>query len=170
MSAEEWFVIDENPVGWAVGPLSVGRRNGKLVPMIGRNQELSSFQEGVKETIIHKYPAFEMFVDTDVEVRIFVWKRLEEYRSASGRVTRDKKADATNIQKAVEDSIQALLIDNDVHVRRITTEVVRQDTSTNGCIIIAIKPYEGFDPDQIPTHIWFEAEETVGGRDDAYDS
>jgi hypothetical protein len=44
-----WYVVHVNPEPWAVGPLDLGRRGGKVYATMGQNQQLAAYQEAVRE-------------------------------------------------------------------------------------------------------------------------
>lgn len=150
---EWWYYLPINPQGWAVGPLAVKRMNNKLIPFMGRNQELHMFKETVKEELFSRYGAL-IPVDEDVELCVYAWQRLDEYRSATGRKSKDKFADLTNIVKAAEDAIQGVLIKNDNRVMAQRNVIMDRSPSINGCLVICLRTWEGPNPDEIPQHIW----------------
>lgn len=147
LSKSHWFYIPVNPVQWEVGPLSTGRRDGKVFPRIGRSENLHSFQEEVKEELgdapIVKFTR-------DVEVHFYFWQKLETYRAPSGRLVTKKAADATNMQKATEDALQDILFDNDRQVKRIVSEIVEQGKDVDPGIAIMICDYNSTAEIELP--------------------
>lgn len=137
MKDKSWFVLNVNPEPWAVGPLALGRRNGKMIPMMQRNESVHSFKEAVKGELEGVKP----LAKGEYHLEFFLWRRLESYVSESGRIASANIADATNMQKALEDALQGVLFDNDRHVREITTMVVDQGTLVTPCIIIHATPW-----------------------------
>lgn len=152
--AGRWFVVPLNPEPWAVGPLSVIRAGNKTIPKIGPNRQLKEFQLAVKEQLDGVVPE-----KGEVEVRIFVWRRIEEYKTHQAKSARSHEADATNMQKAIEDAIQGCLITNDREVRKISTTVVEQSTNAISMIVIHVKPFVRFDFNSIPDFVWLDIEQ-----------
>lgn len=146
---EQWFVLRLNAEPWAIGPVSVGRKAGKLFPMVGRNTQLAVFKDAVREELGNQ-----VMLTGKIGIQIFVWRRMDEYKTAQARTARKHEADATNLQKAIEDAIQGVLIHNDRDVQDISTTIVEQSPDVEPMIVIKIYKYDGFDPDRIPLHVW----------------
>ena len=141
----QWFVLAVNPDPWAIGPVGVGRKNGKMYPYVGRNNQLHDYQQAVKEALTDIEP----LSAGEYDLRFYFWRRLDEH--ASGK---KHYADATNLQKSTEDALQGVLFDNDRLVRRVGSEIVEQSATAEPCIVIAAELYVGNDPREIPEHIW----------------
>lgn len=139
LTKHHWYYLPINPVPWEVGPLGVGRRNGKAFPTIGRSQNLYAFQQEVKEFFPEgiKVP----MLDGPVEVFFWFWQQLEVYHTPRGRKQTKKAADATNMQKATEDALQGILFDNDRDNRRVGSEIVEQGTDVTPGIAIKVCSY-----------------------------
>jgi Holliday junction resolvase RusA-like endonuclease len=152
-SMTRWFVIPLNPEGWAVGPLGVARKNGKLIPYMGRNQQLAAYKEAVSEEFARRYGQL-IPTDREVELRIYAWQRIDEYSTASGRKSKDKAADLTNIVKATEDAVQGILIANDNKVMAQRNVIVDRAPAIEGALIICVADWDGLDPSEIPDHVW----------------
>lgn len=131
-----FYQIRLNAEPWAIGPLGMGRKGKGAYPFIGPNQKLQAYQEAIKESL-----SGAEIIEGEVEVRLYIWRQIETLKVYGGRDRKGKTSDATNIQKATEDAIQNLLIQNDRLVRRISTEIVSQDEGTEGKIVIHILPY-----------------------------
>lgn len=131
-----WYVLDVNPEPWAIGPVSVGRKNGKVFGTVGRNQQLYNFQQAVKEELGDGH---EMIVGP-IELRIFLWRRRDEYQTPQARTHRKHEADATNMQKAIEDACQGVLFKNDKDVKYIRTYCVEQGPDVTPLIVLAVRP------------------------------
>lgn len=125
-----------NAEPWAIGPLGVGRKGRATYPFIGPNQKLQAYQEALRENLQNAD-----LVEGEVEVRLYVWRQIEHLKVSGGRDRKGKSADATNIQKATEDAIQNILIENDRNVRRISTEIVSQSEDTEPRILVHVLPY-----------------------------
>lgn len=147
MSQPQWFYIPINPDPWAIGPLSVGKRNGKYFPIVGRNAQLDAFKHAVAEEL-----ESQGVTPVDYEeyaLRFFFWRRLDSH--ASGR---KHYADATNLQKATEDALQGVLIGNDRDVRAIYSEIVAQGPDIKPGIVIHVEHYSFHTSPEIPDEIW----------------
>lgn len=151
-----FFVIGINAEPWAIGPLGLGRKAGKPYPFIGPNQKMQAYQEALREQLEGSG-----VLDGEVEVNLYIWRKIETMTIAGGRNRKAKVADATNIQKATEDAIQGVLITNDRLVRRISTEVMQQDDKTEPCIVIQVRPYVGSTP-EFPDEIWDKVDSVAG--------
>lgn len=149
-----WYAINGvNPEPWAVGPVGTGRKNGKVYAYIGPNAQLASYQEAIREQLGDR--GINTRIE-DVELFFFFWRRLDTYLTPSGRKATKKAADATNLQKGLEDALQGILFVNDRTVKRITTEVVAQDADVEPRIMIGVNRYEHTNTDMIPDTVWRE--------------
>jgi Holliday junction resolvase RusA-like endonuclease len=146
-----WYYLPINPVQWEVGELSVGRRNGKYFPRMGRSENLYAFQQEVREWFAGQ-PKPEL-IEGDVDVYFWFWQKLETYEGPSGRKVTKKAADATNMQKATEDALQKILFDNDRQNRRVGSEIVEQGPDVNPGIIIKVCAYVSNVEFELPGHI-----------------
>lgn len=145
---DRWYIIPLTAAPWAIGPLSVGRKGGKPFAFVGPNHQLVAFQEALKEEL---EPAADLLAG-EVDLSIYIWRKLEK-SSSGGRARKAHQADATNMQKGIEDAIQGVLIENDRNVRRVKTEIMEQDESAESCIVIRLRPYESA-AEEIPDYIW----------------
>lgn len=148
-SDDRWFVVGVNAEPWAIGPITVGRKGKGHFPIVGRNQKLASYQEALAAELEGAG-----ILEGEVEITLFIWRRLDNGLSFDGKKHRAHQADATNIQKATEDAIQGVLIQNDRNVRKVTTEIVEQNATVEPCVAIRTRPYEPFDPANVPEFIW----------------
>lgn len=142
---EHWLTVDVNPDPWAIGPLGIGKRNGKFFPYVGQNAQLAAY----KQAIIESLGEIEKMPEGDYELHFYFWRRLDG-------TSRNKKhqADATNLQKATEDALQGVLFDNDRNVKFVASTIVEQGPEVTPMIVVHARLYEGFDPDVIPEFIW----------------
>lgn len=154
---EGFVYIDVNPEPWAVGPLSVGKRNGKMFPIMGRNQSVHAFKEAVRDALEGKVT---MLPDGQYDVTFFFWRRLESYVGESGRKANAHWADATNMQKATEDALQGILFDNDRDVREIRSVIVDQGPDVIPGIAVQVQNW-------VPTAIEEHFAEIKWNRDQA---
>lgn len=148
-----WYRIDGvNPEPWAVGPVGTGRKNGKVYAYIGPNAQLVAYQNAVREQLGDR--EISPLVG-DVELTFFFWRRLDTYLTPHGRKAHKEEADSTNLQKGLEDALQGILFANDRSVKRITSEVVKQDPDIEPRIVIGAKRYES-NTNAIPDTMWAE--------------
>jgi len=150
MSDVRWLHIPLNPEGWAMGPLSTGRKNGKIFPKIGRNQQLHAYKEAVADYLDGE----EVLPKGEYDLYFYFWKQLDSYETESGRRHQRHEADATNLQKATEDALQGVLIDNDRHVRKVGSTIVEQGPHVVGQVVIRATRWDAFDPHDIPDEMW----------------
>jgi hypothetical protein len=140
-----WFVLALNPDPWAIGPLGVGKRGGKYFPYVGRNNQLHSYQQAVKEELEDEPPLRAGTYD----LKFWFWRRLDSH--AAGR---KNIADATNLQKATEDALQGVLFDNDRDVRHVSSVIVEQSEEAKPLIVIRAMPWPGFENGELPDFVW----------------
>lgn len=131
-----WFILEVNPEPWAVGDLSIGRKNGKMFPMMGRNQQLFAYKEAVKEEIGKP----ELFIEGKIELQFYFWRRRDEYTTPQQRGHRKHEADGTNMAKATEDALQGLLFKNDKDVNSMNWYIVEQGPDVTPRVVIGIRP------------------------------
>lgn len=151
MTEERWYVLHGiNPEPWRVGPASAARNSrGKWFARIAPDAQLVAFQKAVKEILEHVSEQ----VEGEIELRFYFWRKLDEYKTE----TRDSArhiADATNMQKATEDALQGVLMDNDRAVKRVQSTIVEQSTDTTPRIVVCITKWDGLNPHEIPPSVW----------------
>lgn len=123
-------MLDINPEPWAVGPLDLIRRGGKLAPTMGRNQQLHMYQQAVRDELYYKYGAAEGApLAPGYALSFFFWRNTQKANVA----------DATNLMKATEDALQGVLLTNDREVVRNYSEIVAQGPDVQGGIIFSIR-------------------------------
>lgn len=131
-----WFLLEINPEQWDVGRAGVARRNGKLVPYISRNDRLHSYQQAVKEILQEQNITP---VTGKYALQFYFWRRLDlQTNMETGRKSRRHSSDTTNLQKALEDALQGVLIGNDSDVIDIHSVVVEQGQDVRGMIVVGL--------------------------------
>ena len=139
MKGEAWFALPINPEPWAVGPLGVARRGGKLTPYMGRNQQLDAYKQAVRDELVTRYTAEVAKVYPPYyELDFYFWRNRADYEGTSKSV-RKNIVDATNMQKATEDALQGLLIENDRMVNRVSSTIVAQGSSVTGAVAFRLR-------------------------------
>jgi Holliday junction resolvase RusA-like endonuclease len=139
-----YFIAGVNPEPWAVGTLGVRRQTtGKPTPYMAPNEQLVAYQKAIREELLSQNPP-KPTSNVPNKLVFFFYRRLDEYQVGS-KTLRRHVADATNLQKALEDALQGILIDNDRNVTNITSIVVEQgpDTDPGVMILHEINPYPG---------------------------
>lgn len=133
--AYDWYILEINPEPWAIGPIGYSRRGGKMSAYVGRNQQLDTYKEAVKE-------ALEDMETTKLEgkiaLRFFFWRTRADYQNYQSRTVRKHEADTTNLQKATEDALQGILFDNDKDVVDVHSSLVDQSPTSPGRIVIGV--------------------------------
>lgn len=122
------FVISVNPEPWATPPYSPGRskKSGKLFVRAGRNEQLYAFQQEVKEQLIDQGAQMD---SGPYKIEFWFWRNL-------GKNNND--ADVTNMQKACEDALHSVIINNDKFTKVIHGNSVEQGALAPGMIAIAV--------------------------------
>lgn len=150
-----WFVLDVNPEPWAIGDLSVGRRGGKVFPMVGRNHQLHNYKEAIKEAIGET----DVWIDGPVEFMFFFWRRRDAYTTPQARSHRKHEADMTNLQKATEDALQGVLFKNDKDCVYGTSWVVEQSEDAEPCVVVAVRPFDKSRALDLPADVYQRVQE-----------
>jgi Holliday junction resolvase RusA-like endonuclease len=146
-STMRWFALRINPEPWEIGPLSVGRKNGGLFPRVGQATNLHMYQEAIREDLRER--DIEM-LDGNIILRFFFWRQQAQYKStATDRQVQRHVADATNLQKGLEDALQGILFANDRMVDDVRSVVVEQGPSVSPLIVIGIDSHNGSVPDGV---------------------
>lgn len=134
----KWFRVDLNPVPWAVGPLQVIKRNGKFIAIMGRNQELYTYQQAIKDALKEQLLLNE--IEPPFRLRVFFWRRIDTYTTHQARAAYSHEADTTNMVKAIEDALQGIFYKNDKTNIAVEGYIVRQDDEVDeGHIIVGIE-------------------------------
>jgi Holliday junction resolvase RusA-like endonuclease len=130
-----WFVLDVNPEPWAIGPLSVTRNKGKLIPYVGRNLQLHAYKQAVKSELGEGHT----LIVGPVELRFYFWRRRDSYTTPQARGHRKHEADVTNLQKSTEDALQGILFKNDKDTNDVRSVMVEQGANVHGRVVIAVR-------------------------------
>lgn len=128
----KYFVLHVNPEPWAVGEIS-GRR-------LSPNPNLVAFQHAVKEALEDVTP----LPDDFRKLVFYFWRQQARYLDVNDRIRQRNQADATNMQKGLEDALQGVLFGNDREVRDIRSVIVDQGPHVKdpGIIIRADRIYK----------------------------
>lgn len=142
--------IGINPEPWTAPEASVSRSAGRAVPRLHKSARLRAYQEAIGEHISCDYPQLEP-IDEPLELDFYFWRDLESYK-IKGKNRRRNRADATNLQKALEDALQKYLFTNDRLVRRVQSTLVEQAPDIEPGIVV-VMAYGFCDIDFIPRSI-----------------
>ena len=135
-----WFYIEGiNPEPWTAPEFSTGRKNGKIFTQAYKNAGLAAYQEAIKESLLRNYPDVEGFTH-QITLEFFLRRQIVQYKGESKAVTKSH-SDNTNMQKALEDAIQGILIENDREVVDIRTVLVAEGTEIEPQIIIKVSTF-----------------------------
>lgn len=129
---EPYYVLPLNPEPWAVGNAYVVRSGGKLTARVGPNPGLQSYQEAVREELAD----VKMLPPGRYRLDFYFWRQQAQYLDAADRKRQRNQADATNMQKALEDALQGVLFENDRDVAQISSTIVAQGVEVKPCIVI----------------------------------
>jgi Holliday junction resolvase RusA-like endonuclease len=129
-----WFLLEINPEQWAIGDISVGRKNGGLFPIVGRNAQLYNYQQGVKELL----DGIQMLPEGKYRLEFFFWRQQITYQGTRKKVKKNQ-VDATNLQKALEDALQGVLFGNDRDVVDIHSVIVEQGPNVKPMVVLGVE-------------------------------
>lgn len=135
-----WYLLELNPVPWTAPQVGTGRKGGRTYVQAYKSQELRTYQAAVKEEIAMQYPEIEP-IKGPIDVEFYFWRQLPDYLSVNNVKVRKHQADATNMQKALEDALQGLLFANDRDVRSIHSHIIDQGFETEPQVLIGIRPH-----------------------------
>lgn len=146
-----WFYVPVNPEPWAIGSISIGKKNGAPHGRMSPNAQLVAYKEAIAE---HLREESVPIPPGEYTLTFYFFRALDDYETGSGRRHRKHQADATNLQKATEDALQGILFANDRDVRDVRSVIVEQGADVKPGIFIKISEWCGLDPDEIPDHVW----------------
>lgn len=127
---QRWYALNLNPEPWAVGPLTVIRRDGKLIPTMGRNQQLDTYKRAIRDELETKYPhSLSALLEPEYVLDFFFWRNTQG----------GNYADGTNLMKATEDALQGILIYNDSQVAQARWSVVAQGPDVSPAVAFRIE-------------------------------
>lgn len=150
----KWFVFAINPEPWAVGDAYVIRKGG-MRAAVGPNKQLQAYQAAIREALEIEKGDLVFAKGTKLQLSCWFWRQRAEYMTSQARTARKHEIDATNALKAIEDAFQGFLYHNDKDNLRVMSTMVSQDVDIDKPkIVVKIESYIGFDPNEIPPHIW----------------
>jgi len=108
-----------------------------MFPIMGQNQQLAAYQEAIREEM---EGAYREPLTGRQAVRFYFWRNQASYVTVSGRKHTKHEADATNMQKALEDALQGVLFDNDRDTWDIRSVIVEQGPEVFGKVLFSVEP------------------------------
>ena len=131
MTIPRWYVLHLNPEPWAMGE---AYRAGKAGIKVAPNPNLRAYQDAVRGELEGepKLP------EARYHLQFYFFRQTAKYLDASDRVQQRNAADATNMQKALEDALQGVLFDNDRDVSKVESTIVAQGATVDPCIVIHV--------------------------------
>lgn len=125
-----------NPSPWAIGKASaIPNRGRKAFVKIAPDKALKAYQDAVRSKLAEAgaKPEPGLYV-----MRFTFSRQLEQYVTVNGTQT-GNAADTTNMQKATEDALQGLVIENDRQTISITGHLASESkTSTIPYVVIEV--------------------------------
>lgn len=136
MSEQFFYIEGINPQPWTASEGSAGRKDGKFRITFYKAAGLEAYQAGVKEEMQLHYP--EVVPRAGVfALEFWFWRQLETTELDTRKGHRNQ-ADATNMQKALEDALQGILYTNDRNAVTVCSHVVDQQADTKPRILIRV--------------------------------
>lgn len=137
---EKIYVLDLNPEPWEVGKISSGRKNNKTWSRIAPVPNLVAYQNAVREVL-----EGQEFLPWDkIELTFFFWRQQARYLDQGDKIRQRNIADATNMQKALEDALQGVLFKNDRSVKDIHSLIVEEGPEVEPKIVIRARQGDPF--------------------------
>jgi Holliday junction resolvase RusA-like endonuclease len=134
-----------NPEPWTSPSVSVGRKNGKPFPMVYKSAALRAYQEAIGEAVAGRTPLV-----GPISLTFYLWRQLPAYTTDRQRKARKHEADATNLQKALEDALQGHLFENDRDCVHVQTWIMEQGHDTEPLIVIEMEKAPALPTIEVP--------------------
>jgi len=156
------------PEPWEAPTGAIGRKGGGLFVRMVKSTKLATFQAALHDALEQKFGErmLESIVQrgTHLELRIWIWRPIESTVRESGRKASAHVADATNLQKAIEDACQGVLFANDRDNLVVQTVIMEQDADATARIIIEVTRAPHLPEPPEPTYV-IDAVSTWEGND-----
>lgn len=134
MAGPIWIKLRVNPEPWAVGTITRVKGGARLSP----DPNLVAFQRAVREELENE----KMLPDDYRKITFYFFRQRVQYLDNRDKVRTRNQADATNMQKALEDALQGILFANDREVRDIRSVIVDQGVDVTPMILIKAEPID----------------------------
>lgn len=142
MTEVHLFITGLNPEPWSAGRLSTKMVGRRPVPFTTKRPELVDYQQAIRENVKQAYPDLVPFPKGEpLWLRFYIWRQLEQFTAAGGSTRTRQRADATNLQKALEDALQTVLFENDQDVLHASTVIMQQERETVPSILVVCGQY-----------------------------
>lgn len=128
MSASVIVAVDINPVPWKSPHFNAIRtKNGRYISVAAKNHEVANYKEAIQDAL--KKASVQMLAPP-YDIKFWFYRQTGKH---------DNVADATNMQKATEDALQGVLIDNDRDVITIVSNVMEICSEVpEPCVVIEV--------------------------------
>ena len=130
------YVLKLNPEPWAIGKTFAYRGRGGAG--IAPDRKLVSFQQAVREAITTDYPEAKPTKEP-VKITFYFSRAIESLSYGGKRGAYANYADATNLQKGLEDALQGIIIENDNQVKIVTSVIMDQKRDADPFVIIILE-------------------------------
>lgn len=138
---EVFHITGINPEPWVAPEGAIGRKGGKVFVQFHKSAGLTGYQEAIREEVVLQNGHLSEWLaarDEKLQVTFWLWRTLDASEVDDRRRTRNV-ADATNMQKALEDALQGILYKNDRKNVDVRTIVVEQTSDTMPHITIEVR-------------------------------
>lgn len=128
-----------NPEPWVAPEGAIGRKNGKMFVQFYKSSGLMSYQSAIMEEIRLQnghLPITHKPLEEPTQITFWLWRELSQ---SDDKDSQRNVADATNMQKALEDALQGILYINDKRNVDIRTIIVEQSKTTYPNIQIEVR-------------------------------
>lgn len=129
------YLLRLNPEPWTTSEASAGRKNGRTVVNFYKRAGLEAYQAAVREAL-EDYEIELIPLGTPIRLEFYFWRQVAAYTGS--RESHRHRADATNLQKGLEDALQGVLFTNDQDVCSIRSVIVEQEPDTKPAILVRI--------------------------------
>lgn len=130
---DRWYTLKVNPEPWAIGTVAHNR--------ISPNPGLVAYQSAVREELEGE----PLLPESMRTLTFYFFRRIDQYLDTADHVRTRNSADATNMQKALEDALQGILFKNDREIRDIRSVIVQQGQHVDSGFTI-IRAQETIEP------------------------
>lgn len=129
------YAIPINPEPWAVGNAYVRRAGGKSFAAVAPDKTLKSYKEALAAELIERGATV---MEGPYELRFWFWRENITYIDEGGKKRTRNSPDATNMQKATEDALQGVLIENDRDVLSISSTIVERGQGVDPMVVVQV--------------------------------
>jgi hypothetical protein len=105
---------------------------------VSPNLTLRAFQDAVRDEM----EGVTMMPPGEYHLQFYFWRQLARYLDMDDKRRQRHHADATNLQKGLEDALQGVLIDNDRNVRSIGSKIMAQGPEVEPRIVIMAQMHQ----------------------------